>query len=47
LAVFGSIAPVSSDLPTLLTNDPTLDVTSLLSSALTDLACRWRSPAAT
>jgi hypothetical protein len=37
LAVFGSIAPVSSDLPTLLTNDPTLDVTSLLSSALNDL----------
>ncbi len=37
LAVFGSIAPISSDLPTLLTNDPTLDVTSLLSSALTDL----------
>jgi hypothetical protein len=37
LAVFGSIAPVSSDLPTLLTNDPTLDVTSLLSTALTDL----------
>jgi len=37
LAVFGSIAPVSSDLPTLLGTDPTLDVTSLLSSALTDL----------
>jgi hypothetical protein len=37
LAVFGSIAPVSKDLPTLLTNDPTLDVTSLLSGALTDL----------
>jgi hypothetical protein len=37
LAVFGSIAPVSSDLPTLLTNDPTLDVTSVLSTALTDL----------
>src|SRR5271163_977268 len=37
LAVFGSIAPVSSDLPTLLGTDPTLDVTSLLSGALTDL----------
>jgi len=37
LAALGSIAPISSDLPTLLTNDPTLDVTSLLSSALTDL----------
>jgi hypothetical protein len=37
LAVFGSIAPVSSDLPSLLGTDPTLDVTSLLSSALTDL----------
>ena len=37
LAVFGSIAPVSSDLPSLLGTDPTLDVTSLLSGALTDL----------
>jgi len=37
LAVFGSIAPVSSDLPSLLGTDPTLDVTSLLSNALTDL----------
>jgi len=37
LAVFGSIAPVSSDLPSLLGTDPTLDVTSLLSSVVTDL----------
>jgi hypothetical protein len=37
LAVFGSIAPVSADLPSLLGTDPTLDVTSLLSSAVTDL----------
>jgi hypothetical protein len=37
LAVLGSIAPVSSDLPTLLGTDPTLDVTSLLSSVVTDL----------
>jgi hypothetical protein len=37
LAVLGSIAPVSSDLPTLLTSDPTLDVVPLLSSLLTDL----------
>jgi hypothetical protein len=37
LAVLGSIAPISSDLPTLLGTDPTLDVTSLLSSVVTDL----------
>jgi len=37
LAVLGSIAPVSSDLPTLLTGDPTLDVVPLLTSLLTDL----------
>jgi hypothetical protein len=37
LAVFGSIAPISSDLPSLLGTDPTLDVTSLLSSVVTDL----------
>ncbi len=37
LAALGSIAPVSSDLPGLLGTDPTLDVTSLLSGALTDL----------
>ncbi len=37
LAALGSIAPVSSDIPGLLGTDPTLDVTSLLSSALTDL----------
>jgi hypothetical protein len=37
LAVFGSIAPVSADLPSLLGTDPTLDVTSLLSSVVTDL----------
>ncbi len=37
LAVLGSIAPISSDLPSLLGTDPTLDVTSLLSGALTDL----------
>ena len=37
LAVLGSIAPISSDLPGLLGTDPTLDVTSLLSSVVTDL----------
>jgi len=37
LAALGSIAPVSSDLGGLLGTDPTLDVTSLLSGALTDL----------
>jgi hypothetical protein len=37
LAVLGSIARVSSDLPTLLTGDPTLDVVPLLTSLLTDL----------
>jgi hypothetical protein len=37
LAALGGIAPISSDLPSLLGTDPTLDVTSLLSSALTDL----------
>jgi hypothetical protein len=37
LAVLGSIAPISSDLPSLLGTDPTLDVTSLLSSVVTDL----------
>jgi hypothetical protein len=37
LAALGSIAPVSSDLPGLLGTDPTFDVTSLLSGALTDL----------
>jgi hypothetical protein len=37
LAVLGSIAPVSSDLPSLLGTDPTLDVTSLLSGVVTDL----------
>ena len=37
LAALGSIAPVSSDLPGLLGTDPTLDVTSLLSSVVTDL----------
>ena len=37
LAALGSIAPVSSDLAGLLGTDPTLDVTSLLSGALTDL----------
>ena len=37
MAALGSIAPISSDLPTLLTSDPTLDVTSLLSSVVTDL----------
>jgi len=37
LAVLGSIAPISSDLPSLLGTDPTLDVTSLLTSVATDL----------
>src|SRR3984957_20439701 len=37
LAALGSIAPVSSDLPSLLGTDPTLDVTSLLTSVVTDL----------
>jgi len=37
LAVLGSIAPISSDLPSLLGTDPTLDVTSLLSTVVTDL----------
>jgi hypothetical protein len=37
LAALGSIAPISSDLPSLLGTDPTLDVTSLLSSMVTDL----------
>ncbi|WP_343575631.1 hypothetical protein [Mycobacterium sp.] len=37
LAALGSITPVASDLPSLLGTDPTLDATSLLSSALTDL----------
>jgi hypothetical protein len=37
LAALGSIAPISSDLPSLLGTDPTLDVTSLLSSVVSDL----------
>ena len=37
LAALGSIAPISSDLSSLLGTDPTLDVTSLLSSVATDL----------
>jgi hypothetical protein len=37
LAALGSIAPISQDLPALLGTDPTLDVTSLLSSVVTDL----------
>jgi hypothetical protein len=37
LAALGSIAPISSDLPSLLGTDPTLDVTSLLSGVVTDL----------
>jgi hypothetical protein len=37
LAALGSIAPISSDIPSLLGTDPTLDVTSLLSSVVTDL----------
>ena len=38
LADLGSIAPVSSVLPTLLTSDPTLNATSLLDSLLTELS---------
>ena len=38
LAVLGSFAPLSSDLPTLLTPDPTLDLVPLLSSVATDLS---------
>jgi hypothetical protein len=37
LAALGSIAPISSDLPSLLGTDPTLDVTSLLSTVVSDL----------
>jgi hypothetical protein len=37
LAALGSIAPLSSDLPSLLGPDPTLNVEPLLSSLLTDL----------
>jgi hypothetical protein len=37
LAALGSISPLASDLSTLLTNDPTLDLTSLVSGLLTDL----------
>ena len=37
LAALGSIAPISSDLPGLLGTDPTLDVTSLLTTVVTDL----------
>jgi hypothetical protein len=37
LAALGSISPISADLPSLLGTDPTLDVTSLLSSVVTDL----------
>jgi len=37
LAALGSIAPISSDLPSLLGTDPTFDVTSLLTSVVTDL----------
>jgi hypothetical protein len=37
LAILGSIAPISSDIPSVLGTDPTLDVTSLLSGVLTDL----------
>jgi hypothetical protein len=37
LAALGNIAPISSDLPGLLGTDPTLDVTSLLTSVVTDL----------
>ncbi len=37
LATLGSIAPISSDLPSLLGTDPTLDVTSLLTSVVSDL----------
>ena len=37
LAALGSVSPLASDLSTLLTNDPTLDLTSLVSGLLTDL----------
>lgn len=37
LSVLGSIAPISSDLPTLLTPDPTLDLIPLLTSVVGDL----------
>lgn len=37
LAALGSVAPISSDLPSLLGTDPKLGVTSLLSSVVTDL----------
>jgi hypothetical protein len=37
LAALGSISPLATDLSTLLTNDPTLDLTSLVSGLLTDL----------
>jgi hypothetical protein len=37
LAALASIGPISSDLPSLLGTDPTLDVTSLLTSVVTDL----------
>ncbi len=37
LSVLGSVAPVSADLPTLLTPDPTLELIPLLTGALTDL----------
>lgn len=37
LAALGSITPISSDLPSLLGTDPTLDASSLLSGVLTDL----------
>jgi len=37
LAALGSIAPLSSDLPTLLTSDPTLNVVPLLTDLVSDL----------
>jgi hypothetical protein len=37
LAALGSIGPVSSELPTLLTTDPAIDLTTSLSSLFTDL----------
>jgi hypothetical protein len=37
LAALGNIGPIGQDLSTLLTNDPSLDLTSLLSGVLTDL----------
>ena len=46
LAALGNIAPISSDLPSLLGTDPTLDVTSLLTTVVTTWACRCRLPAA-